>query len=330
MKVTCFATLAAALAIPLTSSAAVLFSEDFNVNATANWTVNNQSGAAVNEANIFYDYSAIGVPAAPNGTGTTGLKMTANNGVAPNQLFSGISVSPTGQSFSGNYKVEFDLWQNYVGPLGPGGNGTTQLSNFGIGTSGTVVVSPSAVTNESVMFGATLDGGSGVDYRVYSSAATTGYVNGASVFAAPYSSPSGTPDNRNELHPYYTSNFPAGSTAPAAQLALFPSQTGATEAGEISFKWRRVAIEVEDSIATWTVDNVLMATVDLSTVTLGGGNIFFGHSDTNTNASTAANRALLNVTLIDNVVVSQVIPEPATMALVALGCGLAAAARRRV
>ncbi|MBN1491782.1 MAG: hypothetical protein JXA69_17850, partial [Phycisphaerae bacterium] len=54
-----------------------------------------------------YPFSAIGVPAAPNGTGTRGLKMTANNSGG---VFSGFSVSPNGQSFAGDYTVSFDMW----------------------------------------------------------------------------------------------------------------------------------------------------------------------------------------------------------------------------
>jgi hypothetical protein len=57
--------------------------------------------------------------------------------------------------------------------------------------------------------------------------------------------------------------------------------------------------------------------VDLSTVTLGGSNILFGHSDTNAAASTEANRAALNVTIIDNISVDA-IPEPTTFSLLAL------------
>jgi hypothetical protein len=86
-------------------------------------------------------------------------------------------------------------------------------------------------------------------------------------------------------------------------------------------------IDVSGGFATWTVDGVQMAQVDLSTVTLGGGNIFFGHSDTNAGSSTDPNDTLLNITLIDNVVV---VPEPSTVALGGLAAiGLAVAARRR-
>jgi hypothetical protein len=292
--------LGAALALSSAAFSAPLFSEDFNVDPTASWTVNDP-GLSDTIADFHYDYSAIGVPAAPNGAGTRGLKMTANNSGG---VFSGFSVSPTGQSFAGNYRVEFDMWQNYVGPVGPGGSGTTQLSTYGIGTSGTTAFWPGAATKESVGFGATLDGGSASDYRAYSSAAPTSYASGNAVYQAPGGA-------INESDSYYMSAFPSES-APAAQVLLFPGQTGSTSAGEISFKWRRVVIDVSGGFATWTVDGLPIASVDLSTVTLGGGNIFFGHSDTNAGSSTDPNDSLLNVTLIDNI---RVIPEPGSVVM---------------
>ncbi|MCA9252183.1 MAG: PEP-CTERM sorting domain-containing protein, partial [Phycisphaerales bacterium] len=109
------------------------------------------------------------------------------------------------------------------------------------------------------------------------------------------------------------------------QVTLFPGQTGTTDAGEIAFAWRDVVIDVNNDIATWTIDGLLIATVDLTTVTLGGSNILFGHSDTNGSASSDPNNSLLNVTLIDNIVVT---PEPASLALLALG-GVAMLRRRR-
>jgi hypothetical protein len=72
-----------------------------------------------------------------------------------------------------------------------------------------------------------------------------------------------------------------------------------------------------------------MARVDLSTVTHGGGNILFGHSDTNAASSTDPNDVLLNVTLIDNVSV-EAIPEPGSLALVGAAALSLAARRRRI
>lgn len=212
------------------------------------------------------------------------------------------------------------MWQNYVGPLGAGGSGTTQLSTYGIGTSGTAPFWAGAATKESVAFATTLDGGSGSDVRVYSTAAPTSYAAGSTV----YSSPGGTINNSDAYYNVFTPQ-----SAPATQVGLFVGQTGSTDIGETSFAWRKVVIDVSGGFATWSIDGLQMAKVDLSTVTLGGGNIFFGHSDTNGTSSSDANDTLLNVTLIDNVQVTGV-PEPGSLALLAVGAvGLLASRRRR-
>ncbi len=307
--------IAASLGLCITSQGQ-LFQEDFNIDNTANWTVNASPTDYI--ADFYYDYSQIGVPAAPNGTGTRGLKLTANNSTA---VFGGLSVSPTGQSFTGEYRVSFDLWQNYVGPLGVGGSGSTQLSTFGIGTAGATAAWPGSAANASgangVFFGATIDGGSSTDYRAYSSAAPTSYAAGNAVYQAPLGA-------INNSAAYYSGFTP--NAAPAAQVGLFPGQTGSTDAGEISFAWRRVDILVEGGFATWSVDGLAFAKVDLSTVTLGGGNILFGHTDSNATSSSDPNDFLLNVTLIDNIVV---VPEPSTAGLALLGAlGLLISRRR--
>lgn len=312
-----------ALALSLTASPSfgALFDEDFNVDHTASWTVNDP-GLSDTLADFFYDYSAIGVSAAPNGAGTRGLKMTANN---TGGVFSGFSVSPTGESFTGSYSVSFDLWQNYVGPLGPGGSGSTQLSMFGIGTAGNVPVWPGSAPKESVMFAVTLDGGSASDYRAYSSAAPTSYPAGNAVYSAPAGAINGSDA--------YYAGF-GGASAPAAQTLLYPGQTGSTDAGEIAFAWRRVVITVDAAAqtATWTIDGLTIAAVDLTTVTLGGTNILFGHSDTNSSSSTDPNDILLNITLIDNILVEQigrVVPEPASLGVLGAGSMLLMRRRRR-
>jgi len=294
------------------SSGAALFSQDFESDTTASWTVNDPGLSDVT-ADFFYDYSAIGVPAAPSGSGTRGMKLTANN---TGGVFSGFSVSPTGQSFGGDYEVRFDLWSNYVGPLGPGGNGSTQLSVYGIGTAGTIPFWPGAAVKESVAFANSLDGGSASDYRAYSSAAPTSYASGNPVYAG---------GSNNESNAYYTAAFPA-VTAPAAQLGLFPGQTGATNPGETAFQWIDVRLTKTGNTLTWSMNGLLIATIDLTTVTLGGGNILFGHSDTNAGSSTDPNDVLLNVTLIDNI---RVIPEPASGAALLSAAALLLGRRRR-
>src|SRR3954467_1621409 len=181
------------LALPTAIHAQALYSD--TLDPGTGWRVN---ARGVSDRAIFgFDYSSVGIPAAPNSGGTTlGLILQANRSGG---VQSGISVSPIGQSFSGDYQLRFDLWQNYNGPLGPttvGGNGSTQVSGAGIGTAGT---SPqwAAGAYDSVFFGSTGDGGSSIDYRVYPKANTASPTTG--FYAAGTST---TPDSRNNADPY--------------------------------------------------------------------------------------------------------------------------------
>ena len=271
----------------------VLYSENFDVDHTANWTVNKSTGANANDtgsaANFFFDYSTIGIPSAPNsGATTTGLKLEAN---FSGGIFSGLSVSPTGQSFSGSYQVTFDIWWNYVGPAPAGGSGSTQITGAGIGTAGTTA-QWAAGAQDSIHFGATGDGGSASDYRAYSSAAPTSYASGNAVYAAP----AGAINNSTA---YYAAL--GGNTPPAAQTALFAQQTGTTSAGSPAFAWHAGLLEKNGNSVSFRLDGLLIATVDASTVTLGGGNILFSQFDINATSSTDPNVRSLQFGLIDNV-----------------------------
>jgi hypothetical protein len=297
------------LALPCISSAAPFYANNFETNTTANWTVNGSAGTD-NFTDFFFDYSTAGIPQAPSGAGQRGLKMYANHTSA---VFGGVSVSPNGQSFSGNYKVLFDWWGNFNGPFPVGGSGSTQLSTFGIGTSGTVAQWPGG-TQDSIWFGGTADGNSSSDWRAYSPTAPTRYVDTApGIYAAGIQAGSS-----NHSDPYYASF--GNVAAPAAQLALFAQQTGMTLAGSAGMEWHQVEIARTGANVTWQVDGTLIATVPTADDTvLTGNNIFFGHSDTNATSSTDVNDAALLFTLIDNV---RVVPEPSS----ALLCCLAALA----
>lgn len=300
---------------------AQLFTADFDTDQTANWTVN--ASAGTHPANVFFDYSTVGIPSAPNSVGgtTLGLKLQANT---TGGVFGGVSVSPTGQSFSGDFELTFDMWLNYNGPLGPtsvGGNGSTQVTGAGILTAGTTPQWAGGA-QDSVHFGATGDGGSSVDFRAYSPAAGTGYVSADGVFAAGAHSTS-----RNGSDAYYA-GF-GGASAPGAQVGLFAQQTGTTQAGSPGFAWREVSIRYENNIATYTIDGLLIATVDVSTAgTTGGGNILFNHYDINATSSTDPNAGSLLFGLVDNVVVTAV-PEPEEYAAIFGGVLVAGALLRR-
>ncbi len=286
----------------------VLFTEDFNSNPAANWVVN--QGPSDGVADFFFDYSTVGVPPAPGTSAPTrGLKLQAN---LTSGVFGGLSVSPVGQSFSDNYRLRFDLWQNFNGPFPDGGPGSTQIAGAGIGTAGTSPQWPGG-TQDSLWFAATGDGGSGVDYRAYSPAAPTGYTEASGIFAA---------NARDNGNPYYAEL--GRETAPDNQLALFPSQTGATYPGTMGMQWRDVVITKQGNTVTWHVDGLLIATVDVSTINFGGGNILFMHSDINAGSSADPLAPDLAFSLVDNVRV-ELLPagpaEPATITNIAVSGG---------
>jgi hypothetical protein len=311
----CSFTVAAALMTRL-SFAAPIFSDDFEVDSTANWTVNKGPATTDEAHDFFFDYSTVGIPAAPSGTGTRGLKMQANQSSG---VFGGMSVSPNGQNFSGDYVLQFDWWENFNGPAPVGGSGSTQLGTFGVDTSGTVPQWPGG-TQDSIWFGGTGDGNSSSDWRAYSPTAPTRYPDASGVYAA------GTQANSsNASDPHYAS---LGMVSPpAAQTALFAQQNGTTLVGSAAFEWHQVEIAKIGANVTWKVDGLLIATVSVADDTAAtGNNIFFGRSDTNTTSSTDINDVSLLFTLIDNV---RVVPEPGTSVLAMLCVAGLVGVRRR-
>src|SRR5262249_28917684 len=139
---------------PNCDGSAASFAENFDVDHSANWTTTlSLVGSTASDANYFFDYGSVGIPSAPHSSGgtTRGLRLRAN--FAASGPAQGLSVSPTGQSFNGNYTLQFDLWENYNAPVFQGGNDSTQFTNFGVGTSGTFA-NVATGTADCVWFGA--------------------------------------------------------------------------------------------------------------------------------------------------------------------------------
>lgn len=295
---------------PSANAQNIVYAEDWETDHSLDNTyVTNHTAGSVNLADLYFDYSTVGVPLSPSSSGssTRALKMCAN---LVSNVFGGVSVSPVGFSITENFELRFDAWFNYNGPAPAGGSGSTQVGGAGYGTAGTVA--QTAGVADSVFIGGTGDGGSSADYRVYSPARAISYQDGAfriegdpnSGFV--YAAEGGT---RNvvpgAITGYYATNFP-GQSPPAAQTALFPQQTGTAHNGALAFKWRDISLKKVANTITYTIDGVLIATVDVTDAgALGGANILFNHYDINAGSSTDPNRTNLTFTLIDNVRVTE-------------------------
>src|ERR1051325_5394180 len=302
------------LSIAPGTSAQLLFSDNFDSgNSGANWTVNRSGPDAV--ADFAFNYSTLGIPSAPNSGGSTiGVRFLVNQSAG---VFQGVSASPTGGSFVGDYRMRFDMWLNFNGPAPAGGSGSTQVGTFGIGTTG--ATAEWAGGSSSVMFAVTTDGNSAQDYRVYTNNVHVSPLTG--VYAAGSTT---SPDSRNAADPYYA-QF-GGKTAPADQITLFPQQTGTTGAGTAAWAWHDVQIDKIGDLVTWSIDGLRIATVSTNGTT-PGNDIFLGMFDSNGTSSTDPNDFLITA-IYDNLTVTGV-PEPSTCLLGCLGAAAFFLFRRR-
>jgi hypothetical protein len=293
---------------------AVVFSD--NMDSGAGWGVN--AITADNAATFGYDYSADGIPEAPNSVGgaaTSGVKLESN--ITAGAL-DGFTLYPIGQSFSGAYTLQFDAWMNFDADERVGdANGTTEFLGGGIGynnTSADIGSGAQAIT--------TGEGGSGSDWRVFKSPPAF-FLPAAAMTAG----------DRNGSNAHY-SNYLTGSILPPVEQG----QTGlfGSVAGSPGLQWITWLISTDGSgivnidIRKPGSPNLRIATLDCNDTSDGSsgcttdGNISLFYADF---FSSVSPRPDLTFGVIDNVVVSD-IPEPASVALMGLG-GLAMIRRKR-
>jgi len=279
----------------------LVYSEDFEADHSADgtWVVNSIGGS--NPVDLFYDYSTVGIPSAPHSVGgsTRGLKLQANLLVVLQQFPSGSSASPIAFSIPENFEMRWDWWINFNGPLPAGGSGSTQVGGAGFGTAATTAQAAGAAI-DSIFVAATGEPtGSAADYRLYAPAFPASFQDASGVYAAPnLLAPF---QARNNMNPYYQATFPS-VFAPTDQVALYLQQAGLTQGGSVGMAWHEVSLKKAGNIVTYTIDGLLIATVDLTVCgTLGGDKIVFSHFDINGTASTDPNAPALAFSLVDNV-----------------------------
>lgn len=296
---------AASLLSAVATQGQVLFSDNFDSTPASAWTVLGRT--AGDTATIGFDYSTLGIPSAPNSAGSTiGAALYANQPGAgvPADATVGVSIFPTGQSFTGDYELRYDVWQNFPGPYPAGGAGSTQLTGAGIMASGNAPVYAGA--GDAVWFGATGDGGSTTDYRLYYN---TAHQTATTIYAA---------GSQNAGAAYYVDNG----------FGSVDTGNGLTGAGTQGMEWHSVVITKNGNTVTWSIDGIQIASGDISAAgPFGGNNIVFVQSDINNGQTTEALESQL-FGLIDNVSVVAV-PEPSTYALLGMGGAFLLALSRR-
>lgn len=249
----------------------VLFSDDFDTDSSALWKVNLYDPADA-FVDFAWDYSTVGVPAAPAGGATKGLRMRCGN---TQSILDGLSVSPLGKNFTGDYRLKFDMWINYNGPMYDGGSGSTQNFDAGVGTSAQAAVWLWAPDPDSVWFTVSGDGASGYAVGDYNAMIGPTLLNDDS---GVYAAGTGTPDSgiRDASNAYYS--LWGGQAAPAAQLASYPNQTGTANIGNAGMAWHTVVITKEGDVVTWAMDGITIATVTNTTLAFST-NVFVGYQD---------------------------------------------------
>lgn len=323
------------LILPSQARAAVLFTDSFNTAASAaNYTVVT-SDATSSFPTYAYDYSALGIPSAPNSgdNSTFGLKLDANNGPGT-ATAEGITLH-TLLSFSGDYRLKFDAWLNVNGPFGGGGSGSTNYLTAGVGGDGiTNNRGPSNAANAGLsgVGGWTAvngENGNGNDYRLQKDTVVQDVASGQ--YAAVTDGNGDLP--RDGDNDYYAPVQPLGVIVDNLPVQGGQgNQTGTSFVGSFGMDWHEVELIVDADGGTggaasmqWLVDGLLIGTLDAGAngSFSANGRATLGYYDPTANASDAPQYSFA---LIDNLTV---VPEPASFILLAIAFAGLSMWRRR-
>ena len=270
-----------------------VFADNFDTNSAANWIVNRSSSDTA--IGFAFDYSKLGIPSAPHSTGgtTKGVQIKANLTLT---VVAAVSISPTNQSFAGDYRLHFDGWINVNGPFPGGGASSTEFLLAGLGTSGrqTEWNGPGSTADGWYV---SADGDGGVsststtsgDYCVYGGPNLLSYTTGDYV-------PGTDTTARNHVNNYYQTAFPTGAAAPALQQTGYAQQTGSLNSGTLGLGWHDFIISRRGSTVDWAVDGYRVATI--SNCTFTASNVCVGFWDPFASLTDNTN---LSFGLMDNV-----------------------------
>ncbi|CAD7694841.1 unnamed protein product [Ostreobium quekettii] len=191
----------------------------------ANWTVQQTPDAS---ATFGYDYSQDGLPAAPNGSDTIGLKFEVNNsaptGAEEIGAFTQVANLPT------EYTFRVDMWLNWAPDAGGVGSGTTEFLGASVGHLGDAP-GPFGAS----FFYSSEGDAAATDYRLYKDDFQLQSESGEYALGTEAGS-------RDSSNPIIQEAFPSFDIAQAV-----PGQgaTGTQPAGAGGFQWMTLNIEVD-------------------------------------------------------------------------------------
>lgn len=258
-------------------SACVLYTEDFDLDHSANWTTRSAATNGVLDTTVSwsYDYGTLlGIPAAPHSSGgtTRGLYVTVNKAdLIP--VTAAVNFYPNNQQFSGNYALRFDLY------LGSGNSNQTEHTLAGLNHSGNLTnwVSQSPLDalqtagNDGLFVAINSSGGNLRDYALYTA------TNTASVPALLSNRNSSTLSAQLTVPPY---NF-AGSVGNASN--------------SVNKTWADVELRQLDGKVALLINQATV--IELTNITgFTGGNILLGYND-----QFGSRGSDLNYAIFDNV-----------------------------
>jgi len=134
MRINHFLVIVALFSLPvLCTGQILLFEENFDSPSPSSITIN-ETDPTDSEVDSGYDYSAVSIPPAPNGTGTLGLRTACN---IANGATEAINIYLNNAVTVDRFQVQVDIWLNFVSI-----SGTTEHAGVGIFGSGTKINSP--------------------------------------------------------------------------------------------------------------------------------------------------------------------------------------------
>jgi hypothetical protein len=279
-------------------SGVVLFSDNFDTDSSANWVTNANDFFADSGADFAYDYSQLFVPPVPGGTGTKGLRFRLN---AISGAVNAVSASPAVLNLPTDYRLKFKAWINYNGPMLDGGAGSTMHLTAGVGTTPDHANAAFYSASDGIWFDCDGDGGS-----TFAVGDTSAYIANtlqddlSGVYAA------GTNDNpRSTGNAYYS--LWGSISAPAAQLANFPTQTGVSQPGNMGEAWHTFVVTKATNAVSWVIDGIPIATIPADATPLST-NVFVGYADLF--SGTLSSSPPMSVVLIENLRVETFVSAP--------------------